>query len=136
MRDRTLHEDEPEQVDRIYDGRAMKITISGFRTGAGSALRLQRLTKIIRDYDIECILIDVREADYPDGGGPAVERLNSVAQMLGPRRVALMVRDARHPTALAIIEVIGAAGHETRLVETPDAAETFFFPPDNVLMID
>lgn len=131
-----MQEDEPEQVDRIFDGQAIRITITGFRSGEGSALRLQRLTKIIRDYEINCILIDVREASYPDGGGPAIERLKSMAKLLGPRRVALMVEESRHPMALAIGKVIANAGHETAVVENPKAAEAFFFPPDNVLMID
>ena len=127
--------DQPETVSTLYGGRVVLLEIRGPRNGAGSAVRMHRLARMLTARGFRRMLVDLREASYPSDISQICDRIAVLAESDVTWRIAVRLDDRDHPTACGLADAFARAGHIVARVESVEEAKRFFFPPENIHLI-
>ena len=71
------------------------------------------------------VLLDLREAEFPEPLLRFVERFSMVANLCPRSRVAFLVRDVRDPVSLLLSQALRAACHDVTLTDDRGAAASY-----------
>lgn len=74
------------------------------------------------------ILLDLREAQFPEPLFRFVERFSMIANLCPRSRVAVLVHDTRSPVSLLLTQALRAACHDVELTDDRHEAARFLGP--------
>lgn len=71
------------------------------------------------------VLLDLREAEFPEPLFRFVERFSMIANLCPRSRVAVLVRDTQNPVSLLLSQALRAACHDVTLTDDQSEAASF-----------